>query len=157
MKAQHKTTVNKGTAVRIWTSRFHNRELRERPDLVKVAITVGKPRWPVGFEFVEFNWLAPYGKLFRINDRSKFTVAYFQKLDRIGVAAIRKRFPPIPDQHGGKDLMLLCYENLTKPGEWCHRQVFAQWWLRETGEVIVELETGKGPSRVDFPHQLDLC
>jgi hypothetical protein len=125
--------------------------------LVKVAITVGKPKWPVGFEFVAFNLLAPFGRLFRIDDREEFTKAYFEKMDRIGVAAISKRFQEISDQHGGKDLVLLCYENLTKPGEWCHRQVFAQWWLRETGEIIKELETGKKPSRIDFPHQLDLC
>ena len=125
--------------------------------MVKVAITVGKPKWPVGFEFVEFNLLAPFGRLFRIDDREEFTKAYFEKMDRIGVAAISKRFQEISDQHGGKDLVLLCYENLTKPGEWCHRQVFAQWWLRETGEGIEELETGRKPSRIDFPHQLDLC
>jgi len=141
--------------VRIWTSRFHNRALRERPDLVKVAITVGKPRWPVGFQFVELNWLAPYGNLFRIDDRSKFTVAYFQKMDRIGAKAISKRFQEISETNGGKDLVLLCYENLTKPDEWCHRQVFAEWWLRETGEIIEELETGKGPEPVT--RQLDLC
>ena len=102
--------------MRVYTSRFHNKQLRDRPDLVKVAITVGKPRGPVGFEFVEFNWLAPYGRLFRIDDRGEFTVAYFQKLDRIGVAAIRKRLQEISAQHGGKDLVLLCYENLKGGG-----------------------------------------
>jgi len=155
MKVRHKTAVKKGTAVSIWTSRFHNTELRQRPDLVKVAITVGKPRWPVGFEFVEFNWLAPYGRLFKINDRREFTVGYFEKMDGIGVDAIRKRLQEMSDQHGGKDLVLLCYENLTKPDEWCHRQVFAEWWLRETGEVIEELETGEGPK--PLPRQLDSC
>jgi len=82
-------------------------------------------------------------------------VVYFQKMDRIGAKAISKRFQEISETNGGKDLVLLCYENLTKPDEWCHRQVFAEWWLRETGEIIEELETGKGPEPT--AHQFDLC
>ncbi len=128
--------------MRLFTSRFHNRELSDRPDLVKAAIVVGKPRWPVGFDYVTLNILAPYGRLFKINDRLQFTQAYFEKLDALGVGVIRAEFERISNEHGDKDLVLLCYENLTKPGEWCHRQVFAQWWLRETGEIIEELETG---------------
>jgi hypothetical protein len=62
------------------------------------------------------------------------------------------------DQLGGKDLVLLSYENLTKPGEWRRRKVFAEWWLRETGEVTVELVTGDEP-RASSPTspQLPLC
>lgn len=152
------TAAQNGSRMRIYTSRFHNPELTGRPDLVKVAITVGKPKWPVGFEFVELAWLAPFGKLFRIDDRREFTAAYFQKLGRIGVAAISKRFQEISAQHGGRDLVLLCYENLSKSWEWCHRQVLAQLWLRETGEEIVELETGIAPEPPEpAPRQIGLC
>jgi hypothetical protein len=35
---------------------------------------------------------------------------------------------------------LLCFEDLTKPGLWCHRRPFANWWLENTGEVVPELE-----------------
>ena len=40
--------------------------------------------------------------------------------------------------------MLLCYEDLDKvypdgEREWCHCQVFAEWWRARTGEVIREL------------------
>jgi hypothetical protein len=34
----------------------------------------------------------------------------------------------------------LCFEDLTKPGLWCHRQIFARWWTEETGEAVPELE-----------------
>jgi len=129
--------------------------VRSRPDLVKVAIIVGKPRWPVGFDYVTLNILAPYGRLFTINDRLQFTQAYFGKLDSLGVGVIPAEFERISNEHGDKDLVLLCYENLTKPGEWCHRQVFAEWWLQETGEVIEELETGGEPS-VSSPGTLQL-
>ena len=98
--------------MRLFTSRFHNRELRDRPDLVKAAIVVGKPRWPVGFDYVTLNILAPYGRLFKINDRLQFTQAYFEKLDALGVGVIRAEFERISNEHGDKDLVLLCYENL---------------------------------------------
>jgi len=144
--------------VRIWASRFHNRQLRNRPDLVKVAITVGNPRWPLGYEFVELRKLAPYGRLFHINDREEFTTTYFEKMDRIGAGAISKWLQEISETHGGKDLVLLCYEDVRKPGEWCHRQVFAEWWRRETGEIIEELETGVAPEPLEpAPRQMNLC
>jgi len=34
---------------------------------------------------------------------------------------------------------LLCYESLGKPGVFCHRQIFAEWWREQTGEVVSEL------------------
>ena len=40
----------------------------------------------------------------------------------------------------GKDVVLCCYEDVRIPDEWCHRLVFAEWWLEETGEVIAELQ-----------------
>ena len=104
---------------------------------------------------MEFNWLAPYGHLFHSDDREEFTAAYFEKLDRIGVKAAMERLEEISQTHGGRDLAVLCYEDLRKPGEWCHRKVFAEWWLRESGEVIEELETGREPK--SLRRQLDLC
>ena len=39
----------------------------------------------------------------------------------------------------GKELVLLCYEDVRVPGGWCHRTVFAEWWAEQTGELIEEL------------------
>lgn len=39
----------------------------------------------------------------------------------------------------GKELVLLCYEDVRVPGDWCHRTVFAEWWAEQTGELIEEL------------------
>ncbi|HEV2458487.1 MAG TPA: hypothetical protein VGS80_08985 [Ktedonobacterales bacterium] len=57
----------------IWTSRFQNKALAAHPELVKVGITVGQPRWPLGYAYERLPLLAPYG-LFRETDRSVFTV-----------------------------------------------------------------------------------
>ena len=126
--------------MRIWTSRFHNKGLRDRHDLVKVAIVVSPPRWPLGYELADGGLLAPWGRLFHIDDEQAFTVAYRQRLDKLGVPRIRRELQRISNEHGGRDLVLLCYENLAEPGQWCHRRVFADWWRDMTGEVIEELQ-----------------
>lgn len=36
--------------------------------------------------------------------------------------------------------MLCCYEDVRIPDEWCHRQLFAEWWLDKTGTAIPELK-----------------
>jgi len=45
--------------------------------------------------------------------------AYFEKLDRTGVGAIRADLARISEAHGGRDLFLLCYEDT---GEYFLRQ-----------------------------------
>ena len=35
-------------------------------------------------------------------------------------------------------MILLCYEDVTNPDEWCHRTVFAKWWEDNTGETVEE-------------------
>jgi hypothetical protein len=41
--------------------------------------------------------------------------------------------------HGSEGVVLLCFEDLTKPGEWCHRRSFAAWWDEKTGQKVDEL------------------
>ncbi|MDR2170525.1 MAG: hypothetical protein LBP59_10320 [Planctomycetaceae bacterium] len=38
-----------------------------------------------------------------------------------------------------KPVVLLCYEDVSKVGQWCHRRMFAEWWENKTGEIIEEL------------------
>jgi hypothetical protein len=45
----------------------------------------------------------------------------------------------ISDAHGGQDLVLLRYEDVRKPEEWCHRQVLAEWLLARAGLAVAEL------------------
>ena len=42
-------------------------------------------------------------------------------------------------QEEDKKLVLLCFEDIRKPENWCHRTLFAEWWLAHTGEVIEEM------------------
>lgn len=71
-----------------------------------------------------------------------FTGEYFEKLDREGVAGIRRGALRIREAVGaGPDVPLvgLCFEELTRPGAWCHRRAFAAWWQARTGEFVPEL------------------
>ena len=58
-------------------------------------------------------------------------------MDRVGTARIAQILQHYEDM--GKPVVLCCYEDVRKPGEWCHRLVFAEWWLQRTGEMIEEL------------------
>ena len=81
--------------------------------------------------------IAPPGYLFNEYNRERFTPPYFQHMDRVGTARIAQILQHYEDM--GNPVVLCCYEDVRKPGEWCHRLVFAEWWLQRTGEMIEEL------------------
>lgn len=111
--------------------------------LVPVGITVGEPHMRLGYQLRHrVRVLAPTGKLFSINVKSLFATLYIERLNNIGLESIRRELEGISEENGGKDLVLLCFEDVHKPGEWCHRQIFAKWWEEETGERVDELPPG---------------
>lgn len=124
--------------LKIYTSRYQNPELSNGSYTV-VGITRGAPKFPLRYVLAgNIIEIAPPGYLFNEYDRTRFTRPYFANMDRVGVAKIRS----ILNQYLvlGKDVVLCCYEDVTKPGEWCHRLVFAEWWKARTGETIEELK-----------------
>lgn len=138
--------------MRLFTSRYSNQAGIIRSGAVPVGITLGRPKFPLKYEPVYLRQLAPDGSMFHLNEREEFEPKYRQKLDRIGIHEIRETLREISRQNGGRDLVLLCYENVTKPGEWCHRQVFADWFREQTGEVVEELEESRH-EQIDRPSQ----
>ena len=80
----------------------------------------------------------PFGLLNKYELYEDFKREYFMRLDRIGVSRIRSQLQQFESL--GKDVVLLCYEDIRKgPENWCHRTAFAEWWLLKTGEAIKEL------------------
>lgn len=123
---------------KIYTSRYSNPELSTGSYTV-VGITRGAPKFKLRYDLAgNIMEIAPPGYLFNEYDRSRFTRAYFTNIDRTGVARIRSILDRYLAQ--GKDIVLCCYEDVTKPGEWCHRLVFAEWWKARTGQTIEELQ-----------------
>ena len=114
----------RGPAARIFTSRYRNRDLARRDDLVKVGITRGRPQFRTFYEYQWLKLLAPPGWLFSEDDqdifRRKFRAAV---LDPNREAILGK----LGELSGGGDLVLLCFEDLRQPGAWCHRRIVAEW------------------------------
>ena len=121
----------------IYTSRYSNPELKTGNYTV-VGITRGAPKFPLRYTLAgNIMEIAPPGYLFNEYNRERFTPPYFQHMDRVGTARIAQILRHYEDM--GKPVVLCCYEDVRKPGEWCHRLVFADWWLQRTGEMIEEL------------------
>lgn len=127
----------------IYTSRYQNPELTTGNYTV-VGVTRGMPKFPLKYQLAgNIIEIAPPGYLFREYNRSRFTPRYFEHMDRQGYHKIARILDGY--EQLGKDVVLCCFEDVRKPNEWCHRLVFAEWWLQKTGEVILELHD---PSRV---------
>jgi len=49
--------------------------------------------------------------------------------------------------HGGRGLVLLCFEDVEALGEGsCHRRMFARWWEARTAQRVDELRPGGPPA-----------
>lgn len=122
----------------IYTSRFSNPELKSGKYTV-VGIVRGLPRFRLGYERAgNIIDIAPTKELFSVNDKQEFTAPYKQHLDDVGFAKISAQIQKYVDL--GNDVVLCCYEDVRIPDEWCHRQLFAEWWFSKTGEAIPELK-----------------
>ena len=103
-----------------------------------VGIVRGLPRFRLGYERAgNIIDIAPPREIFHVYDREQFTEPYMKHLDRIGFEKISAQINRY--LNFDKDLVLCCYEDVRKQSDWCHRIMFAEWWLKKTGQVIPEL------------------
>ncbi len=122
--------------LRIWTSRYQNKTLAEREDLVKVAITRGLPRFSLGYRYVRLQELAPSRELFDasradIMTDEAFREAYQAQLQLLSLRGVLVLLDRAAREAGKNDLVLLCYEDLNKPGASCHRTMLTEWLAEE--------------------------
>jgi hypothetical protein len=128
-----------------------------RPDMGQpVRISLGAPRW----------WKEPipsWSALWSLTPRRDYLYAsdevyiekYTAQLERHGVPEIVGDFERIAERAQKDTLVLMCFEKLAKPdGGWCHRTLFAVWWLQKTGELLQEL--GGGPIEGNQPPGTEL-
>ena len=71
----------------------------------------------------------------RMTDQAAFGRAYTAQLDATGPAAIELRLREIAEAVGAGRLVLMCCENLSEPGSFCHRSSWASWWEERTGNL----------------------
>lgn len=124
----------------IWISRYSNKEL-QKDGYYPVGISIGKPRFRLGYELRDQCYsLAP--KSYMLNmDIERFKQAYYEKLKGIGTEKIINIVTKLDERarNEGKELVLLCFEDVRVEGDWCHRTIFAEWWAENVGKVIEEL------------------
>lgn len=125
----------------IWTSRYSNKELVENKNKYYcVGISLGTPKFPLGYIIEQQCYsLAPKGYMLRM-ELEKFTEEYYRKLEGIGsdrIIDMVMRFEKTAADEG-KELVLLCYEDVRIPEDWCHRTVFAQWYCgNSAGRILL--------------------
>lgn len=129
-------TPNMGTAVR--TSR-------------------GIPRWfphqPVG----EWWNVAPDRSMLNIADQAQYRTAYEAKLDHLGPDQARADLLHLADLltdqngHPPHTLVLLCYEKVNRPGNWCHRTMLANWLAQNLSVTVPELGAHNHDYGADTP------
>ncbi len=125
--------------MRVVTARYANRLGIVGSGAVPVQMSVGVPDWPLGFTVAAtLLEAAPAPWTVRMADADEFRRVYLAKLERLGVARLRQALHAICERTGKDALALLCFENVAS-GATCHRRIFAEWWERETGEVVEEL------------------
>lgn len=135
----------------IYTSRFGNKELDSGKYTV-VGIVRSMPRYRTKYRIAgNILQIAPPWSLWREDDREKFTEPYYRHLEKSGYQVIADAINRyVTDE---RDLVLCCYEDVRKPGEWCHRLVFAEWWLEKTGQKIEELPDPSPAAKTQKPKE----
>lgn len=138
----------KGSDELIYTSRYANKELT-KDEYYAVAISLGLPKWPLKYKInSQCVMVAPKGYMLKM-EKAPYRDAYMRKLAEEGSAkvidTIRKFELDAAEQN--KSLVLLCFEDLTKPGQWCHRTMFSEWWEDKTGQKIEELACFAPPKK----------
>jgi hypothetical protein len=120
---------------------------------VPIRVTIGRPPAWFRYEYEEViaTWepsrtnlspaltprlLAPPPRVFMLEDEQEFRRAYEQHLNAVGAGRLRQVFERLAQKHGGRRLVLLCFESRVED---CHRGQFAEWWERQTGQAVPEL------------------
>jgi hypothetical protein len=110
-----------------------------------IQISLGSPRWwrpDKHGHLTILRRLAPDPSTLHNHrdDRPAYEREYRAKLDRFGLDSIAGRLAQLEEANPGKELVLLCFEDLSRgPEHWCHRTMFAEWWREQTGGTLCEL------------------
>ncbi|MER6011505.1 DUF488 family protein [Streptomyces bluensis] len=120
----------------LFTNRY---QAYQPPQGVPVRITLGAPRFKLGYSLTHsVRELAPRRE-YLSQPEPEFKTAYRADLDQFGPERIAARLRQITQAEGDHRLVLLCFEDLADPAQWCHRRIFAAWWKDTTGDTVREL------------------
>lgn len=116
----------------IFTSYYGNLKNLDRAGILPVSISLGVPKWFTGSKLY---YLAPTRKMLSPEvSREQYIKLYNEILSRIKIKTLREDIS-ILTRGEDVNIALLCWE---KPGDFCHRHLFAEWLKEKTGYEIKE-------------------
>ncbi len=122
----------------LYTARYQNSTLAAHP-AGKVQMSLGAPKFRLAYDIHQLLDLAPAGWMLT-KPEAEFSDLYVKLLERRGgVPFFGERFAEVARTAGVDQLALLCFEDIRKPGLFCHRRIFARWWEQRTGDTVEEL------------------
>jgi uncharacterized protein YeaO (DUF488 family) len=128
----------------LYTSHWRNQGLAPL-DVVPVGISRGVPRGKLArelpYRYKRLPALFPSNELLRrwlasTIDPEEYTRVYRGYLDSLGAEEVTGQLEKKRAENGEKPLVFLCW---CAPGDFCHRRVWADWYLEKTGQEVLEL------------------
>lgn len=121
--------------MKLFTSFYSSGHVRDR-EHAPIRTSLGHPRFKLTYKIAgKLPLLTPERRWLGM-ERETYQPLYIAKLEAAGVDKIRLA---ISELAGKQPAVLLCFEDLSTDGAWCHRQMFARWWEKKTGEPVPEL------------------
>ena len=126
------------------TSYFSNIKNLEVP----LSISQGPPKW---YEGPEFKPLAPPWELVRKAHAGLSEADYEAEYRRLVLDHFdpRELYDAIIEEHG-PNVVLLCFEKLATPGEYCHRRMVAKWFEENLKVEVPEWTKPAAKSTLTF-------
>ncbi len=124
----------------------------------RISIARGAPRGMGGFKI--YRKLNP-GSWFHdaefYNNQAAFQKKYFDEiLKPLNPNQVWNELQSLVAGQGHPPV-LLCHENISKPGQWCHRRMVSLWFERELGIVVPEMVMQPKPAKQKEPSLFDFA
>ncbi len=123
---------------KVYTSRWTNPELAG-DHYYTVGICLGMPKFKLKFVESEHCYRLAPDKSMWGKSHEEFARLYRRKLEYIGRETVRRMIRGFLERAEGKDVVLLCYEDVRDPEQNCHRTVLGDWYHEKFGVSICEL------------------
>jgi hypothetical protein len=108
-----------------------------------IATSIGKPKWMPGIE--QLRPAVPFGVFGEYDTEFAYRVAYEALLDK-GSAALHRELVRLSAKYPGERLVLLCWCDITKAGNFCHRRMLADWLATKDVEAPELTLNDRGPT-----------
>lgn len=123
---------------KIFTSRFSNHGIVDG-EVTPVQISLGAPRFRTGYTILARLYdLAP-GRAWMNARYDDYKKKYLAQMHEKGFSAVVDMLYEVFVENGRKPLVLLCFEDVRNPEDFCHRRIWADWYEDLTGNEVPEL------------------